>query len=313
MGHNIINNLRNITWTYIIFYCILLSCDKNNSDIEENTHLKVSTKEVLIDFVDIDNCHLAKTDSSQFKIISENGSTINTYLLEKDGNAYLTFKPTLHLKPEDCNKEEIKQHAKINCGDKEIAVVESIFKLDSVRSINKCSILYYTNIENRISCRTIESPVKMLIGKAGSYREEESAKISVLFHFPSTKISTTEQVDYNVTISGFMGQSIKPSQKGLFVTANSSNSTNVALTIDGIIHNYYDVYGTLQEPYDIVYKISSKQLFGDKETHVLRITNSGDCNHNKIIACNFDGKQLNLSSIVDHTSFGEEYIHLIIE
>ena len=110
-----------------------------------------------------------------------------------------------------------------------------------------------------------------------------------------------------------MRQCVKPIQKGLTVTGNPDCTQNVALAIEGIVHNYYDVGGILQEPYDIVYEIVSQQLFGNHAKHILRVTNSGDCYSNKIQACSLDGQQLNLASVVAQNFFGGEYINLTIK
>ena len=57
------------------------------------------------------------------------------------------------------------------------------------------------------------------------------------------KIQSTEIIDYNVSISGFMGQSITPIQKGLAVTGGSDDTQYVILAIEGVVHNYYDAKG----------------------------------------------------------------------
>lgn len=49
-----------------------------------------------------------------------------------------------------------------------------------------------------------------------------------------------------------MGQNVKLFQKGLIMTGNPDSTQNVTLAIEGIVQNYYDTEGMLQEPYDIV-------------------------------------------------------------
>lgn len=303
--------LRKGTWSLTLFICLLLSCNKDDSDIEESTNINVNAKEVLIDFVDINNHHLAKDGYANFHIVAGNDNIINTCLVESDGNAYLEFKPALSLDSRGTNR--IKEIYKVYWNYKIVAVVESTFRLDSMLLTGTHRLFYYTNTENKVSSRLAETPAKILVGEDNSYREEGLAKFCVVFNFPSVKIQPTDVVDYHVTISGFMGQSVEPIQKGLIVTGNHDCTQNVVLAIEGIVHNYYDVEGLLQEPYDIVYEIVSQQLFGNYKKHILRVTNSGDCYSNKIQACILDGQRLNLTSIVAQNSFGGEYINLTIK
>lgn len=303
--------MRKAPWSLILFICLLLSCNKDDSDTEESTCIKVNAKEVLIDFVDIYNHHLTKDRYADFNVVVGNDRVVNTYLVESEGNTFLGFKPVFPLNPKEDNT--IKLLSMVYLGSKAMAVVESTFRLDSVRLVGSERRLYYTNTENKVSSRPAESHVKLLVGADFSYREEGQARFCVVFNFPTAKVQPTDAVEYAVTISGFMGQNVKPFQKGLIMTGNPDSTQNVTLAIEGIVHNYYDTEGMLQEPYDIVYEIVSLQLFGNNEKHVLKITNSGDCYSNKIQACSLDGQQLNLTSVVAQDSFGGEYINLTIE
>lgn len=303
--------LRKGTWSLTLFLCILLSCNKDDSDIKESTNINVNANEVLIDFVDINNHHLAKDGYANFYVVAGNDNIVNTCFVENEGKAYLKFKPVLFL--DSIEKNRKKEVYKVYWKNKIVAMIESTFRLDSMRLTDTHRLFYYTNTENKVSSRLANHPIKMLVGENSSYREEELAKFCVVFNFPSVKIQPTEVVDYHVTISGFMGQSIGPIQKGLIVTGNPDNTQNVVLAIEGIVHNYYDAEGLLQEPYDIVYEIVSQQLFGNHEKHILRVTNSGDCYSNRIQACILDGQRLNLTSIVAQKTFGGEYINLTIK
>lgn len=303
--------MRKAPWSLILSICLLLSCNKDYSDKEESTCITVNAKEVLIDFVDIYNYHLTKDRYAEFNVVVGNDKVVNTYLVEREGNTFLGFKPEFPFDPKENNT--IKLLSKVYLGSKAMAVVESTFRLDSVRLVGSERRLYYTNTENKVSSRPAESHVKLLVGADFSYREEGQARFCVVFNFPTAKVQPTDAVEYAVTISGFMGQNVKPFQKGLIMTGNPDSTQNVTLAIEGIVHNYYDTEGMLQEPYDIVYEIVSLQLFGNNEKHVLKITNSGDCYSNKIQACSLDGQQLNLTSVVAQDSFGGEYINLTIE
>ncbi len=303
--------MRKAPWSLILSICLLLSCNKDYSDKEESTCITVNAKEVLIDFVDIYNYHLTKDRYAEFNVVVGNDKVVNTYLVEREGNTFLGFKPVFPFDPKENNT--IKLLSKVYLGSKAMAVVESTFRLDSVRLVGSERRLYYTNTENKVSSRPAESHVKLLVGADFSYREEGQARFCVVFNFPTAKVQPTDAVEYAVTISGFMGQNVKPFQKGLIMTGNPDSTQNVTLAIEGIVHNYYDTEGMLQEPYDIVYEIVSLQLFGNNEKHVLKITNSGDCYSNKIQACSLDGQQLNLTSVVAQDSFGGEYINLTIE
>ncbi len=303
--------MRKAPWSLILSICLLLSCNKDYSAKEESTCITVNAKEVLIDFVDIYNYHLTKDRYAEFNVVVGNDKVVNTYLVEREGNTFLGFKPVFPFDPKENNT--IKFLSKVYLGSKAMAVVESTFRLDSVRLVGSERRLYYTNTENKVSSRPAESHVKLLVGADFSYREEGQARFCVVFNFPTAKVQPTDAVEYAVTISGFMGQNVKPFQKGLIMTGNPDSTQNVTLAIEGIVHNYYDTEGMLQEPYDIVYEIVSLQLFGNNEKHVLKITNSGDCYSNKIQACSLDGQQLNLTSVVAQDSFGGEYINLTIE
>ena len=298
------------TWRISLFALVLLllSCDKEQQIGESILHLNVNAKEVLIDIVDIENHHLAKDRYTDFQIVANNDSIINAYLVESNGNTYLGFKPVLPL--ESGGADTIKLFSRVYLGRETVTVVESTFRLDSVHSTSSYSSLYYTNTENSVFCRPAETPVRLLVGTEGAYREEGQAKFCVVFNFPSVEIPYIYSVDYSVTISGFMGQNVEPIQRGLMVTDNLDGTQNVALAIEGTMHNYYDAEGTLQEPYNITYELVSRHLFGNSERHILQITNSGDCSANKIQACSFDGQKLNLDSVVAKNSFGGEYIYL---
>lgn len=295
------------TWSLIFCIIMLLSCNKEYSDMEVSTSIVIKAEEVQIDLVDTNNSHLAKDRFNDFHIVAEN-SKIGTYLVEREGKELLAFKPIL---PFDSSETDYKTTLSfVYMGSEVVAVIESAFRLDSVRLKGDNKTLYYTNTENKVSSRLAESPVKLLVGTGFSYREEGQSKLCVTLNFPPAKFQATESIDYCVTINGFMGQRVMPIQKGLIVTENSDGTQNVVLAIEGVIHNYYNAEGILQEPYDIVLEITSMQLFGDDDKHILRVTNSGDCYSNKIVTCSFDGQQLDLASVVVHNSFGGEYINL---
>lgn len=302
--------LRNTTWLLILFINFLLSCNNDDAMLEDPACVNVKAKEVLIDFVDIYNHHLGKDRYDNFSVVS-NDSIVNTYLVEEDGNTYLGFKPVLPLDLRGANI--IKHLSKVYLDGEAIAVVESTFRLDSVRSTGKSRMFFYTNTENNVLSRPAEPHVRLLVGEGISYREEGQARFCVVFNFPKAKVQPTDTLDYGVKISGFLGQTIKPIQKGVIMTGNPDNSQSVTLAIEGIVHNYYDAEGKLQESYDIIYEIVSLQLFGNKKKHIIKVTNSGDCYSNKIQACSFDGQQLNLASVVAKHSFGGEYINLTIK
>ena len=297
------------TNSLLLIYCIsmLLSCNKEYSDIEVSTNTIIEAEEIQIDFVDINNRHLAKERFNDFHIVA-GSKKIDTYLVEREGKELLAFKPVL---PFDSNETDTKIISSfVYMGSEVVAVIESAFRLDSMRLKANNKTLYYTNTENKVSSRVAESPVKLLVGTGFSYREEGLSKLCVTLNFPSAKFQASESIDYCVTINGFMGQRVMPIQKGLIVTENSDDTQNVVLAIEGDIHNYYNAEGMLQEPYDSVFEIASVQLFRDDDKHILKVTNSGDCYSNKIMKCNFDGQQLDLDSVVVHNSFGGEYINL---
>ena len=295
----------------ILFTGILFACSKNEPCIEESTDIKVNDKEVLINFVDVNNHDMVKDGYADFHVIAQNATTIYTRLVENERNAYIGFKPVISHVPRGENT--IKENFKIYWKSKIMAIVQSTFRLDSGQFTSGHKLLYYINTENKVSNRIVESPIKLLVKADRLYREEGQARFCVIFNFPSVKIQPTEAIDYHVEISDFMRQCVKPIQKGLTVTGNPDCTQNVALAIEGIVHNYYDVGGILQEPYDIVYEIVSQQLFGNHAKHILRVTNSGDCYSNKIQACSLDGQQLNLASVVAQNFFGGEYINLTIK
>lgn len=295
----------------ILPVCLLCACNTNEADRTEVTYIDKGAKEVLLDIVNTDNHRLVEDEVADFRVVVENNHEIKPYLAEKEGNAYLGFKPALPI--DATERETIKSTAKVYWGTKVVAVVESTFKKDSVRLTGNHKILYYSNLQNNISGRAADAPVRLLATADGIYREEEQAKFSVVFHFPSVKMQPVESVDYHVAISGFKGQSIRPIQKALIVAGNPDDTQNVTLAIDGVVHDYYDSEGTLQEPYEIVYEIAGRQLFGNDEKHILKITNSGSCHNNKISACSFDGKQLNPAAVTAKNTLGGEYIRLTIE
>lgn len=302
--------MRNSTWLFALVICFLLSCNKDDDKKVDTVSVNVENKEVLIDVVDIYNRHLVGDRFADFNVVG-NGNVVDTYLVERDGNTYLGFKPTIPI--DFGEKDIINSLSKVYMGSEEIAVVESTFKLDTVKITSEGKAFYYTNTENNVSSRPADTPIRLLVGSGFSYREEGRGKFCVVFDFPKTKMQSTETIDYNVSISGFMGQSITPIQKGLAVTDGAGDTQQVTLAIEGVVHNYYDAKGTLQEPYDIVYEISSLQLFGNDEKHIVKVTTSGDCNSNKIRACCLDGQQLNLTTVVEKDFFGREYVNLTIE
>ena len=304
------NSWRIFTWQLAILNLCLLSCNKDTPSLEKAIRINVNSKEILFDFIDINNHHVAENRYSEFCVVDEHNNMLATALMKEHSKVYFMFKPTVSTGTKGTNI--IKKISYINKRHKIVAVVESSFKLDSVVVANDSKTYYYTNTENKVFNRLVESPVKILVGEDRAYREEGRTKFCVMFNFLSAKVQSTEEIDYNITIKGFMGKKIQPIQRGLVISDNPTDVQEVGLAIDGFIHNYYNAEGILQEPYEIVYEIVSEQLFGNGEKHFLRVVCSGDCYHNKIKACSFDGRKLHLDSIIAYDSFGVEYINLTI-
>lgn len=306
-------NLKLSAGPVALFAFLLLSCDNGGPDADIEEYASVKAKEVVIDFVDINSRHLAKDGHDSFLVKAGNGMVVDNYLIGNGGDACLGFKPVL---PSDSKgAEQIENISTVYMGDKAVAEVESTFMLDSVRSVRGQRVYYYTNTENHVAGLPVDSPVRMLVTADGAYREEGQAKFCITFNFPHVDIQPTEDVDYHVTINGFMGQSIAPAQRGLMVTEDpdGNNWPNVVLAVEGRVCNHYNAEGALQEPYDIVYELASRQLFGKDGKHILRVTTSGDCHSNKILACSFDGQRLDPASVVVRNLWGGEDIALTIE
>lgn len=303
--------LKKDTWLLLLLVCLLFSCNKEDTNIEEPTNISVNAKEVLIEIVDTCNHHLAKDKCASFHIIAENEDRIESLVIENNGKTYLKFIPLLSEKTK--GEDIVTKNYKVYKGSKMVAKVKSEFQLDSVRSTGFQKIFYYTNSANKVNNQPMDAPAKILIGANGAYREYGASKFCVVFNFLSVKAQSTEVVDYHVTIRGFMGQNIVPIQKGLIAAENPDGTQKIVLAVEGIIHNYYNTDGVLYEPWDINYEIVSRQLFKDNERHTLKVTNLGDCYSYKIQSCSFDGQYLNLASIVRKNSFGGEYIHLTIK
>lgn len=299
-------NIRSL-FAWMLMSFILFSCNYEMSDIEGTASTIGNTKELLIEFVDVNNCHIVKDKYSDFRIVDEEGNIIKTILVEDTGKFYLGFKPSILA-----NKETLRNSFRVYKGHNIVATIESSFRLDSVRLVGSRKTLYYTNTENKIFNRPTLFPTRVLVCQDGSYKEEGQAKFCVVFNFPSAKIQATEAVNYDVAISGFMGKSLVPNQKGLIVAAGSAGRQCVTLAIESTICNYYEQDGTLQDSYNIIYEITSKQLFNNSEKHILKITRTGDCYDNKIQACSLDGRQLNLDSARAYDSFGREYLNITI-
>lgn len=299
----------------IFFTFILFACNKTESRKKKTTDIEIDAKEVLINFVDINRHDMIKEGYADFRVFTRNNTTINTQIVEDKDNRimYLAFRPIISHTPKE--EKIITEDFKIYYKNKVITIVRSTFRLNSIQSTPYRKLLYYTNIENTNSNKTIKSPIRLLVNKGGrAYREEEEAKLFVIFNFPHVNMPETAPIDYKATIRSFMGQSVFPRQRGIFVTGNFQDSTqNVALAIEGLIHNYYDEKGILQEPYEIVYEITSQLLFENSTKHILKISNSGDCYNYKILACNFDGQPLQLKDVVHKASLGNEYILLTID
>ena len=291
------------------------SCVRDEHQEEKASPLvNMNSAEVLMDFVDRDGRNMLESGSDDFRIMLDNDSVLKPAIVQKDGMKYLGFKPV--ITEEICEKENtyaLNAFSKIYWKDKVVAEIESSFRLDSVCSVAGASTLYYTNVWNKAFHRPIDTPVRVLIGESGSYREEGQAKFCVVYNFPSVGVLPTYSVDYQVNIWGFEGQAVKPIQKAIVMTGNPDGTQQVMLAIEGRVHNYYDLDGRLQTPNRLTYEMTSQQLYDNNESHLLGITNSGDCYSNKILECSLDGRSLSLDSVVAKNSFGGEYINLTIE
>ncbi len=289
--------LNKMSWSVALFTSLLLSCSQD--DDKYTMDAQVKAQEVKMGFVDMDNRDLVKNDFSDFRVITRNGLPANTHSIVENGNYYLGFTPTLPT--DSIGKDSVKMTYLVSWRNKTVADVSCTFRLDSVRLAFGNKRYYYSTKEKSYG-RDVSGPVKVLVGEDHYYREEGSNKIYVVFYFPNARLQSTEGVDYNVTIKGFMGQNITPNQRYFAEGEGDTDSTTaVVLGIDGQIHNYYDENGLLQEPY------------GNEEKHLVKIKNSGDCDHNKIMACSLDGRELNLNSVIKKDMFGREYIQLTFE
>lgn len=302
--------LSKASWALAALACLLLSCSQDDDD-KFTTDAQVKVQEVRMDFVDMDDRDLVKDDFANFRVITRNGISANTHLIVDHGKYHLGFTPALPT--DSIGKDSVKMTYLVHWGNKTVADVACTFRLDSIRLAFGNKRYYYSTTEKSYG-RYVNNPVKIRVGEDQHYREEGSGKIYVVFYFPNSRLQSTEGVDYDVTIKGFMGQYITPNQRLLAEgEGETEGTTAIALGIDGLTHNYYDENGLLQEPYEVTYEIKSLQLFGNNEKRLVKITNSGDCAHNKIKACSLDGRELDLGLVVKKDMFGGEYIQLTFE
>lgn len=302
--------LSKATWSLAMLAGLLLSCSQDEDD-KISTDAQVKAQEVRMKFTDGANHDLVKDDFANFRVNTTNGIPANTHFIVENGNYYLGFTPALPT--DSIGKDSVKMIYHVHMESETVADVACTFRLDSIRQAIGNKRYYYSTTEKSYN-RDINGPVKVLVSEDHNYREEGSDKIYVVFYFPNARLQSTEEMDYNVTIKGFMGQNIIPNQRYFAEGDGDTDSTTaVVIGIDGQIHNYYDENGRLQEPYEVTYEIKSPQLFGDNEKHLVKITNSGDCEHNKIMACSLDGCGLDLDSVVKKDMFGREYIQLTFE
>lgn len=274
----------------------------------------MNSTEILMEFVDRDGHNLLSDGSDDFHIALDNDSIVKPALVRKDSKQYLGFRPVITGTIMDGeNAYALSALSKVYWKDKLVTEIESSFRLDSVCSVAGTSSLYYTNVWNKSFHRPVDTPVRVLVGDSGPYREEGQTKFCVVYNFPSVGVLPTEIVDYHVNIWGFEGMALKPFQKAVIMTGNPDGTQQVMLAIEGDVHNYYDMNGRLQTPNRITYEMVSPQLYDNNESHLLGITNSGDCYNNKVLECSLDGRSLDLDSVVAQNSFGGEYVNLIIE
>lgn len=170
--------MRNSTWLFALVICFLLSCNKDDDKKVDTVSVNVENKEVLIDVVDIYNRHLVGDRFADFNVVG-NGNVVDTHLVERDGNTYLVFKPTISI--DFGEKDIINSLSKVFMGSEEIAVVESTFKLDTVNITSEGKAFYYTNTENNVSSRPAGTPIRLLVGSGFSYREEVSFVWCLIF------------------------------------------------------------------------------------------------------------------------------------
>lgn len=302
--------LSKATWSLALLAGLLLSCSQDD-DNEITTDAQVKAKEVRMEFWDGDNHDLVKDDFACFRVITANGIPADAHSIVDKGNYYLGFTPSMPT--DSIGKDSVKMTYQVKMGNKTVAEVACTFRLDSVRQAFGNKRYYYSTTERSYN-RGVNGPIKVLVGKDHAYRQEGDNRIYVVFHFPAAKLQSTEGLDYHVTIKGFIGQAITPSQRVLAEGEGANDSTiAIVLGIDGPIHNYYDQNGLLQEPYEITYEINSQQLFGNDNSHMVKMTLSGNCDHYKILACSLDGQQLDLASVIHKDMFGREYPLLTFE
>lgn len=302
--------LSKASWSLALLAGLLLSCSQDDDD-KITTDAQVKAQEVRMEFVDGDNHDLVKDDLASFRVFTADGMPANTHSVADNRNHYLAFTPALPT--DSIGKDSVNMTYQVQMGNKAVAEVACTFRLDSVRQAFGNKRYYYSTTERSYN-RGVNGPVKVLVGDKRTYREEGDNRIYVVFHFPASKLQSTEDLDYHVTIKGFMGQTITPSQRVLAEGEGANDSTiAIVLGIDGQIHNYYDESGRLQEPYDITYEINSQQLFGNDRSHTVRMTLSGNCDKYKILSCSLDGQPLNLATVINKDMFGREYPLLTFE
>lgn len=302
--------LSKATWSLAALTCLLLSCSQDD-DGKLTTDAQVKAQEVRMEFADGANHDLVKDDFANFRVITTNGIPANTHLVIENGNYYLGFTPALPT--DSIGKDSVKMTYQVHMGNKMVAEVACIFQLDSVRQAFSNKRYYYSATERSYN-RAVTGPVKVMVSENMCYREEGDSKVYVVFHFPTAKLQSTEGVDYHVKITGFMGQAITPNQRVLAEGEGANDSTiAIVLGIDGQIHNYYDENGQLQEPYDVTYEITSRQLFGNDNSHMVKMTLSGNCDNYKILSCSLDGQPIDLAKVINKDMFGREYPLLTFE
>lgn len=302
--------LSKATWSLAMLAGLLLSCSQDEDD-KITTDAQVKVQEVRMEFTDGANHDLVKDDFANFRVNTTNGIPANTHFIVENGNYYLGFTPALPT--DSIGKDSVKMTYQVHMENKTVAEVACTFRLDSVKQAFSNKRYFYSTTERSYN-RGVNGPIKVLVGKDHAYRQEGDNRIYVVFHFPAAKFQSTEGVDYHVTIKGFMEQAITPNQRVLAEGEGANDSTiAIVLGIDGQIHNYYDENGQLQEPYDVTYEITSRQLFEDDRNHMVKMTLSGNCDNYKILSCSLDGQPLNLATVIKKDMFGREYPLLTFE
>ena len=280
------------------------ACNRE-AEMEITNSVSVNSDALLMEFVSTDSIAFSKEQLSNARVVNELGHEVASFIKEEEYVTYLGFYPTFTAYPH--GKDEVNQNYALYVGNQKVAVVQSSFKLDSALTKNYRKTNYYTNTENKIFNRPAESPVKILIGKNSAYKVEGYSRITLILNRPSVHLDTYS-VDYQATISGFQGQSIQARQSGFFMTDNPDETSHVGIAIEGKVPHYYDADGQLQKPYDVVYEVTSEQIFGDREKHIAKITLSGDIPHHKVLACQLDGRQMDLNTVVEVDFLGRSSV-----